>query len=1139
MKRVVFPLALLVLLVSAFVTLAPASAAPLSALTATTTTVPGGKTVSATVRLGAKAPSGGQKIALTSSNTALATVSSSVTVKSGKSTATVSIKTRGVTTTGTVSITATYSGDSTLLTLTLTPSKLSKLSVTAKIVGGVASTGTVALDGLAPTGGLLVRLDASGGVAKVPSSVAIPAGKGSASFKISSQPVTNNAETSITATLGSIEKIALVTVVPPTLSSISFSDRTLGDGVSRTGTVKLTGPLAEGKITIDLTTTPANAPVSMPSSVTISAGASSASFTLTGQTVTKSTTVTVKATYLVTKTTTVTVKPPVLSSIKLSPTSINHNGTSTGTVTLTALAPSSGATVTLTAGSIAAIVPANVTVAAGSKTATFSVTGGSPSAKTSVRITAAYGGVSKYTTLTVKAAVPSLAEIAAAPNPVGSKSPVVIGVRLAAVAPSGGVPVTIASNNRTVLPVGGNYTIPAGKDILIISSTTSTVAAETIVKISVSGGGQTLSTDLTVVPYALAKVEFAGSPVGGSSVSGRVYLTGAAPTGGVRVTLRSEDTSVVTVPVSVTIPAGSSSASFSALTSRVSTTSPVTISASAGGSTVSTALTVAPLQPKGWGTFPTSVTVGNSIEAVVTLNGNPPSGGIDVTISSSNPSAASVSAKLRVGPGTSGIFSITGGAVSTPTEVTISATLNGGTISKTITVLPPALASVSLGGQSLLHERTHSGQVTLTGPAPTGGITVALTSSNEDALTIPDSVTVAAGQSSAAFAITTQTVTLPTFVTVTAKQATTTTSATTQVIPIGPWQGQLSTAASACDSPRSHSFKLSGPAPAGGLTVIVTGTNGIHAASEVIVPAGATSFNVSACGDVVNYNVAGSLTASANGMSATYVLGLPIASETITVDKSTLAGGTTLTVTLTISKTASAGGLTTNVSSSNSAVVPGFTMTVPEGAKTTSITLTPTAVSSSATVKLDTSGYHDDDVTFTVVPPTVRAVTVDPSSVNGAEEATGTVTLTGPAPTNGLSVTLSSNRAAVTVPASVTVPAGATSATFAVTTTAVEDDTTVTITATVGSTNKTANLVVEAPAIAEIQEPTAEAVATEEPETPEATVPSETPTPEPTETATATSSSAETGDETIEDTNDVSGESTEVPSADGTPTAEG
>lgn len=68
--------------------------------------------------------------------------------------------------------------------------------------------------------------------------------------------------------------------------------------------------------------------------------------------------------------------------------------------------------------------------------------------------------------------------------------------------------------------------------------------------------------------------------------------------------------------------------------------------------------------------------------------------------------------------------------------------------------------------------------------------------------------------------------------------------------------------------------------------------------------------------------------------------------------------------------------------------------------------------------------------TFTIKAATLASLTLAPTSVVGGAASTGTVKLTGPASAGGLTVNLSSNAAAATVPATVTVPAGQTAAAF-------------------------------------------------------------------------------------------------------------
>src|SRR3989454_926118 len=80
--------------------------------------------------------------------------------------------------------------------------------------------------------------------------------------------------------------------------------------------------------------------------------------------------------------------------------------------------------------------------------------------------------------------------------------------------------------------------------------------------------------------------------------------------------------------------------------------------------------------------------------------------------------------------------------------------------------------------------------------------------------------------------------------------------------------------------------------------------------------------------------------------------------------------------------------------------------------------------------------------------PMLSSIALNPMSVTGGSPSTGTVTLSGPAPSGGAAVSLlSGNTAAATVPASVTVAAGASSVTFTVSTSAVTSSTAVTISA--------------------------------------------------------------------------------------------
>jgi hypothetical protein len=84
------------------------------------------------------------------------------------------------------------------------------------------------------------------------------------------------------------------------------------------------------------------------------------------------------------------------------------------------------------------------------------------------------------------------------------------------------------------------------------------------------------------------------SVAGGTTAQGTIKLTGGAPSGGAVVTLSSANTSVVSVPASVTVVAAASSATFGVKTSAVAANTGVTITATYGGVSRTTTLTVTP-----------------------------------------------------------------------------------------------------------------------------------------------------------------------------------------------------------------------------------------------------------------------------------------------------------------------------------------------------------------------------------------------------------------------------------------------------------------------------------------------------------------------------------------------------------------
>jgi hypothetical protein len=174
----------------------------------------------------------------------------------------------------------------------------------------------------------------------------------------------------------------------------------------------------------------------------------------------------------------------------------------------------------------------------------------------------------------------------------------------------------------------------------------------------------------------------------------------------------------------------------------------------------------------------------------VTLTGPAPAVGVTVTLSSSNAAVASTPASVLVpGGATSAGFTISTTPVTAATPVTITASYSGATRTATLTVnAAPAVAALtglSIAPASVTGGGSATGTVTLSGAAPPGGAAVAL-SEADDAVTVPGTVTVAAGATSTTFAVATAAVTAPRTVTVTASYGGVGKTATLTVNPPAP-----------------------------------------------------------------------------------------------------------------------------------------------------------------------------------------------------------------------------------------------------------------------------------------------------------------------------------------------------------------
>ncbi|HEX9264632.1 MAG TPA: hypothetical protein VF977_09695 [Candidatus Binatia bacterium] len=168
-------------------------------------------------------------------------------------------------------------------------------------------------------------------------------------------------------------------------------------------------------------------------------------------------------------------------------------------------------------------------------------------------------------------------------------------VSLTGPAPSGGALVSLSSANPAAT-VPSSVLVPANTSSINFTVNTTSVSATSAGNITATYAGVSKSAALTVkapAPAALSSLTLNPSTVvGGSTSTGTVNLTKAAPTGGAVVNLASSSSTRASVPPSVTVPAGASSVTFNVVTTASNKKTNVSITAAYGGVSKSATLAI-------------------------------------------------------------------------------------------------------------------------------------------------------------------------------------------------------------------------------------------------------------------------------------------------------------------------------------------------------------------------------------------------------------------------------------------------------------------------------------------------------------------------------------------------------------------
>ena len=377
----------------------------------------------------------------------------------------------------------------------------------------------------------------------------------------------------------------------------------------------------------------------------------------------------------------------------------------------------------------------------------------------------------------------------------------------------------------------------------------------------------------TLLALSLQKTAF----IGGTSTTGTIYLNGPAPAGGVAIALYATSTSVKP-PSKIIIAAGGMTGSFTLDSTAVGVSKSIVLTAAESSRKKTVTLTLLPPTLTNLTLTATKVAGGSTVTGTVTLDNPAPVTKIVIPLTYSTKTGISVTAPTMVvveSGQKQGTFSVKTIPVVASSVVSITAKFGSVSRVATLTVAPTALSSIIVSPASVAAGGVSTGRVTLTGNAPAGGVSVAV-SSDDPATVVPATVKIPANANFITFPITAPPVAAAKNVTLTASYDVLTKTAILTVRP-----ADVAT------------LTLTPSSVKGGATVMAKVT--LTANVLVATPVAITTTNTAA-------TVPALITVPANANSVTVTIatkspGATKAVGTVTAKKGTITKSVTLTVT--------------------------------------------------------------------------------------------------------------------------------------------------------------------------------------------------------------------------------------------------
>jgi predicted secreted protein len=274
-------------------------------------------------------------------------------------------------------------------------------------------------------------------------------------------------------------------------------------------------------------------------------------------------------------------------------------------------------------------------------------------------------------------------------------------LQLTGPAPAGGATITLTSSAPGATPLPATIKIDAGFAYTQFSLTLGHVTTPTTATITAAYGGASATTTLDVKPTSLKGITPSPLSITGGAVAGAmIAFNGSVPPAGAAVSVSSSSLLAVP-PAVVNAPGGTFFQPFTIQTSQVSVATPVTLTFTYNGGSITHTLTLLPAVPPSEWTVDLAQTTGSQGAFARVAIAELQTTDQTFTLTSSNPAVASMNTAVTISAGSphAGVI-VTTYAPTVPTTVTL--TVSGAGVSKSVTLVVNPYPTSPLAAPSLV-----------------------------------------------------------------------------------------------------------------------------------------------------------------------------------------------------------------------------------------------------------------------------------------------------------------------------------------------------------------------------------------------------------------------------------------------------